>query len=51
MYTTTLPCRALLDDERREPMGLTDHDRCRACRGPIHRTDASGLCWSCMPTS
>ncbi len=40
----------LLDDERREPMGLTDRDRCRQCRGPVSRTDASGLCWSCMPT-
>jgi hypothetical protein len=37
------------DDERREPMGLTETDRCRLCRGAITRTDASGLCWSCMP--
>ena len=37
------------DDERREPMGLTDRDQCRACRGAVSRTDASGLCWSCMP--
>jgi hypothetical protein len=40
-----------LDDERRPPMGLTDRDRCRACHGAISRTDASGLCWSCMPCS
>jgi hypothetical protein len=38
-----------LDDERREPMGLSDRDRCRSCQGPISRTDSSGLCWSCMP--
>lgn len=46
----TMPCTAT-DDERRAPMGLTERDRCRSCHGPIHRTDVSGLCWSCMPTS
>lgn len=47
MMSTTMPT---LDDELREPMGLTERDRCRECRGPVNRTDASGLCWSCMPT-
>lgn len=42
---------ACTDDERRAPMGLADHDRCRGCRGPILRTDTVGLCWSCMPTA
>jgi hypothetical protein len=51
MHIHTLTPIHASDDEIREPMGLTDRDRCRACRGPIHRTDASGLCWSCMPTS
>jgi hypothetical protein len=50
MYSTTVPTMTMLDDERREPMGLTDRDCCRQCRGPVSRTDASGLCWSCMPT-
>jgi hypothetical protein len=54
MYSTTMPSitmsTVILDDERREPMGLTDRERCRSCRGPVSRTDASGLCWSCMPT-
>lgn len=50
MYSTTLPTRALIDDERRDPMGLTDRELCRQCHGPVHRTDTSGLCWSCMPT-
>jgi hypothetical protein len=40
----------LIDDERREPMGLTDREQCRTCHGPITRTDLSGLCWICMPT-
>jgi len=50
MYSTTLPTRALIDDKRRDPMGLTDRELCRQCHGPVHRTDTSGLCWSCMPT-
>jgi len=37
------------DDERRAPMGLTEREVCPSCRGAISRTDASGLCWSCMP--
>jgi len=41
----------ITDDERRAPMGLTEQDQCHACRGPITRTDSSGLCWSCMPCS
>lgn len=49
MFSTT-PSTTMLDDERREPMGLTERDRCRHCRGPVSRTDATGLCWSCMPT-
>lgn len=55
MMSTTLipmtPSSTFTDDERRAPMGLTERDSCRCCRGPIHRTDVSGLCWSCMPTS
>jgi hypothetical protein len=47
---TTSGLRLVLDDERREPMGLTALDTCPSCHGPILRTDASGLCWSCMPT-
>ena len=43
--------RLVADDERREPMGLSEHDACPVCHGPILRTDESGLCWSCMPTS
>lgn len=38
------------DDERRMPMGLAEQDSCPRCHGPVLRTDASGLCWSCMPT-
>jgi hypothetical protein len=41
----------IVDDERRAPMGLAAQDQCPACLGPITRTDASGLCWSCMPCS
>ena len=49
---STFPTSTLhADDERRAPMGLSDHDRCRGCRGPIVRTDTAGLCWSCMPTA
>jgi hypothetical protein len=40
----------LIDDERRQPMGLTDRDECRICHEAITRTDRSGLCWRCMPT-
>lgn len=50
MFSTTMSIHALIDDERRDPMGLTDRDRCHQCRGAVHRTDTSGLCWSCMPT-
>jgi hypothetical protein len=54
MMSTTLMTTSFTgtvsDDERRAPMGLTERDRCRRCNGPIHRTDLSGLCWSCMPT-
>lgn len=39
-----------VDDERRAPMGLAERDTCHRCRGPVSRTDATGLCWSCMPT-
>lgn len=49
MYPNHSTMPLSIDDERREPMGLTDRDRCRSCRGAISRTDASGLCWSCMP--
>jgi len=48
MRTTTM-YKTMLDDERREPMGLTEHDLCRECHGAVSRTDDSGLCWSCMP--
>lgn len=41
---TTFP-----DDERRAPAGLSDRERCPQCHGAIDRTDASGLCWRCMP--
>ena len=51
MSTTFLPRTATLDDERRAPMGLLERDRCRECGGPAHRTDASGLCWACMPVA
>lgn len=39
----------LIDDERREPMGLAPEDRCEQCGGPIIRTTTTGLCWQCMP--
>lgn len=39
----------MIDDERREPMGLSERDRCRQCGGAVSRTDYSGLCWGCMP--
>jgi hypothetical protein len=39
----------VIDDERREPMGLADGDRCHNCNGAITRTFTPGLCWSCMP--
>lgn len=39
------------DDERRDPMGLADSDACPECHGPVLRTDATGLCWRCMPTA
>lgn len=45
----TNPLTIVHDDERRAPMGLSERDRCRGCGGPAHRTDASGLCWVCMP--
>ncbi len=41
----------IFDDERRAPMGLTEHDRCRQCHEAVHRSDASGLCWRCMPSA
>jgi len=46
-----LRTRDRLDDERRDPIGIADTDRCRICHGPILRTATTGLCWSCMPTS
>ena len=45
----TMKYRKNFDDERRAPMGLTEQDQCPVCCGPVTRTDASGLCWSCMP--
>lgn len=39
----------LIDDERREPMGLSERDKCRQCGGAVNRTDSPGLCWGCMP--
>lgn len=50
LYPLTIPT-SILDDERRDPMGLNDSDACRECHGPVLRTDATGLCWSCMPTA
>lgn len=50
LYPLT-PRTGTLDDERREPMGLSDSDACRECHGPVLRTDTPGLCWSCMPTA
>lgn len=41
--------KMLIDYERREPMGLSERDKCRHCGGAVSRTDYSGLCWGCMP--
>ena len=41
----------IIDDERRPSIGLSDRDCCRVCHEPVTRTDASGLCWRCMPST